>query len=94
MTQRRNGEPRATLRVEYNLTANELANALATNIAFYEVFEDLPEIMSRSAVEKNIKDALRNRGENASHEDAERDEEIHAWSWKQIDHHFFPVTRN
>lgn len=94
MTNRRSGEPRATLRVEYHLDAKELANALATNVAFYEVLDDLPEIMSRAAVEKNIKDALRDRGENASFEDTERDEEILAWSRKQIDHHFFPVTKN
>lgn len=94
MTLRRSGEPRATLRVDYHLDAKELANALATNVAFYEALEDLPDIMSRTAVEKNIKDALRDRGENASFEDAERDEDVLAWSRKQINHHYFPVPKN
>lgn len=94
MTQRRTGEPRATLRVEYHLNAEELANALCSDVSAYETLEDLPEIMSRTQVEKHIKSALNERGENASHEDSECDDEYRDWARKQIDHHYFPVTKN
>jgi len=94
MSLRRDCKPRATLRVQYHLDADALTNALATHISAYETLEGLPDIMSRASVEKNIKEALRDRGEDATFDDAERDEDVLAWSRKQINHHFFPATKS
>jgi hypothetical protein len=94
ITTRRNGEPRATLRVAYHLNAEELVNALSSAVSTYEVLEELPAIMSRAKVEKHIKSALNERGEDASHEDSECDEEYRTWARNQINHHFFPATKN
>jgi hypothetical protein len=82
LTNSKDGVHRVTLRVEHRLDKEELVNALYLDVAYFEVFDDLPEKMPEAEIIKRIKKTLQERGEELFPEDF--DEDYKDWCEAQV----------
>lgn len=83
-TQRKSGDQRTTLRVDFHLSAEELAGALYVHVYNFEMIEDLPEKMPEAKIIERVKASLSFRGEECLYPE-DKEEEYWDWCVSQIE---------